>query len=370
MSEDLYSPPTMPLYWDRLIADTTDLTAEEFGAYMLLLNRQWTKGGIPADNSAMARIARVKPARMKAIRTVLGERLQPHPAIEDSVYSPFMERVREEMQSRNRARTAAGSQGGRSKWGTEQANKNKRAERLRAARERGTHTDDEWRRLLDLCGHRCVRCGTQEAEIVKDHVVLLARDGSDAISNLQPLCRRCNSAKGPDCTDYVSPGIREAFTKQTPSNATDYSLSNAEQTPEFQSPRSIKSPNGDGDGPPKQPALGVKEPSDLGAWQILDAAWPVVSTHHDLAIGRTDWRSHNKRAAKSLANSGKTPEQVVKMLTLAYTHPEGRRWYGGITTLAKLIEHWPKIAALEIEQEPDEQERRKSIMRGDFMEIC
>lgn len=47
----------MPMYWDAYLADTTHLTTEEHGAYMLLLAAMWRRNGsIPEDDSDIARI--------------------------------------------------------------------------------------------------------------------------------------------------------------------------------------------------------------------------------------------------------------------------------------------------------------------------
>lgn len=48
---------------------------------------------------------------------------------------------------------------------------------------------------------RCLRCGAT-GRLQKDHIVCLYRGGSDAITNLQPLCNRCNSSKGPCTIDH------------------------------------------------------------------------------------------------------------------------------------------------------------------------
>lgn len=82
----------------------------------------------------------------------------------------------------------------------------RRYERLQAARALGTHTKSDWLAILDKYDYRCVRCGYGEADTdwrpCKDHIVSLLDGGSDAVSNLQPLCRQCNTAKGGDATDW------------------------------------------------------------------------------------------------------------------------------------------------------------------------
>jgi 5-methylcytosine-specific restriction endonuclease McrA len=80
-----------------------------------------------------------------------------------------------------------------------------RACRLADARAKGTHTEYEWRDLVAKFDWRCVRCGcTPAGNPCKDHITPIYQGGSDAIVNLQPLCRECNSAKGPDTTNWAA----------------------------------------------------------------------------------------------------------------------------------------------------------------------
>jgi uncharacterized protein YdaU (DUF1376 family) len=56
--------PIMPLKTDALIADTTHMTAEEFGVYVRLLVVMWRQGGrLPNDPAQLARIAGVARQR-------------------------------------------------------------------------------------------------------------------------------------------------------------------------------------------------------------------------------------------------------------------------------------------------------------------
>jgi len=80
-----------------------------------------------------------------------------------------------------------------------------RQSRLRAARLKGTHTDEEWKRLVAACYLSCVRCLRYGGKLSKDHIVPIYLGGSDAISNLQPLCQHCNGSKFSESYDWRPP---------------------------------------------------------------------------------------------------------------------------------------------------------------------
>lgn len=58
----------------------------------------------------------------------------------------------------------------------------------------GMHTANEWRLLCALYNWRCASC-KRKRPLTKDHVIPVIQGGSDDITNLQPLCRECNSSK-------------------------------------------------------------------------------------------------------------------------------------------------------------------------------
>ena len=67
----------------------------------------------------------------------------------------------------------------------------------RYAREKGakgSHTLEEWESLKERHEYNCLFCGKRKP-LTKDHIVPLSEGGTDFITNIQPLCRNCNSRK-------------------------------------------------------------------------------------------------------------------------------------------------------------------------------
>ena len=70
----------------------------------------------------------------------------------------------------------------------------------------GGHTQQGWDLLKARYGFTCPRCHRTEPDIslTEDHIVPLSQGGMDSIDNIQPLCRRCNSAKSTQTIRYES----------------------------------------------------------------------------------------------------------------------------------------------------------------------
>lgn len=119
-------------------------------------------------------------------------------------YSESFKKRMEFKDDKSKKRSEAGDKSAAKKWGNTDreglSSSELRSKRLSIAREKGTHTNEEWEELKEFFGE-CVICGSKE-RIVKDHIVPIYQGGSDAITNLQPLCNSCNSRKGSDNKDY------------------------------------------------------------------------------------------------------------------------------------------------------------------------
>lgn len=59
---------------------------------------------------------------------------------------------------------------------------------------KGTHTLKQWNNLCKKFDYRCANCG-KKRKLTEDHIIPLSKGGTNYISNIQPLCLSCNSAK-------------------------------------------------------------------------------------------------------------------------------------------------------------------------------
>ena len=76
----------------------------------------------------------------------------------------------------------------------------KQLRRAKLKRIEGYYTVQEWLDLKCQYNNRCLCCGKHESEIIKpleqDHIIPLCKNGSNWITNIQPLCQDCNGSGG------------------------------------------------------------------------------------------------------------------------------------------------------------------------------
>lgn len=76
--------------------------------------------------------------------------------------------------------------------------KSEKVRRERLKTNGGKHTQAQWEYLKLAYNNQCQICFIKEPKIIltKDHIISIKNGGTDDISNIQPLCRSCNSKKG------------------------------------------------------------------------------------------------------------------------------------------------------------------------------
>lgn len=73
--------------------------------------------------------------------------------------------------------------------------------RARLANAEGFFTEEEWADLCRKYEYKCLCC-CNKRKLTVDHVIPLIVGGTNYISNIQPLCKPCNSKKGTKYIDY------------------------------------------------------------------------------------------------------------------------------------------------------------------------
>lgn len=90
-------------------------------------------------------------------------------------------------------------------WIREHPEEVRQQHRIRYARKKGadgSYTHEQWLKLLELCGNKCLVCGSTE-RLTRDHIIPLKWGGSNNIENLQVLCHKHNtSKKASSAVDY------------------------------------------------------------------------------------------------------------------------------------------------------------------------
>lgn len=113
MNEDKKSrkAPAFQFYADDFLAGTSDMNAEEVGAYIRLLCHQWTKGGIPNDEDRAGRMAGLMGS--PSLRYVLAK----FSLCDDGMLrNDRLEQVRAEQEAYKTKQATAGRNGAEKRW--------------------------------------------------------------------------------------------------------------------------------------------------------------------------------------------------------------------------------------------------------------
>ncbi len=113
--------PSMPMYWDAYLADTTHLDTTEHGAYLLLLAAMWRRNGtVPDDDRDNARIVGLSAVKWRKVKARFCETINGFEVENGEISQRKLRKTWHETQEKIEINRANGAKGGRPK-----SNKNK-----------------------------------------------------------------------------------------------------------------------------------------------------------------------------------------------------------------------------------------------------
>jgi uncharacterized protein YdaU (DUF1376 family) len=161
----------MPLNIGWYYSHTMFLNTLEHGAYMLLICVYWQIGKLPDDDKMLARATRLSLHRWRKIKPTISSLFEP------GWKHPYLDELK--------AKCEAGYA--------------RRVARMKANDARRPAPAD-WAvirsRIFLRDNYTCTYCGNRGGELHCDHVVPIARNGTNDDDNLTTACVDCNISKG------------------------------------------------------------------------------------------------------------------------------------------------------------------------------
>jgi uncharacterized protein YdaU (DUF1376 family) len=161
----------MPFDLGWYASHTMFLSTLEHGAYILLIATYWQIGSLPDDDAMLARATRLSLHRWRKIRPAISSLFEP------GWKHQYLDDLKAKCESGYDRRMAA-----------LKAND--------ARRPPPTEWSVTRQRIFLRDDFTCTYCGNRGGELHCDHVVPIARDGTNADDNLTTACVDCNMSKG------------------------------------------------------------------------------------------------------------------------------------------------------------------------------
>lgn len=187
----------MPLYVSDYLSDTSHLSTEEHGAYLLLLMHAWVNGGeLPIDDNRLRRIARMDEKPWKASRDEIKSFFYEHDGV---LRHARVDRELQRAQQHVNQRSAAGkaSAAKRKAERDTQRNGNDRSTSVATGDERDTQRNGKPSPSPTPVNLGVIASGVNSTEVAREDENRLAPESAD----LSPVARVCLGLKSMGYSD-------------------------------------------------------------------------------------------------------------------------------------------------------------------------
>lgn len=168
-------------------ARCADGTENRCKACAAAATREWTKNNKDHNRVTKFVYAQIHRHKIQVQKRKWGAE---HPEQQKASQQSYVER--------NRDKVRLAKQRSYQTYITEQRHRSriKGAKRRMLLEDKGSFSLDDWNALVALYNFRCAWCASSIRKLTIDHIVPVSKGGDNYITNIQPLCKPCNSKKG------------------------------------------------------------------------------------------------------------------------------------------------------------------------------